>query len=175
MSRSGAMGAALQQRLAPLRARWDALPVRDRRALLLMTAVLAVALAWWLVVAPVRDYAAGEVQRLAAEQDNLAWMQANASAARQAARAGRGLPAGQSLLAVINASAREAGLNLQRFEPEGEQKVRVTLENAVFTDVMRWVVGLESRYGVVVLSLNADHPPAQPGLANIRLTLGRGD
>ena len=167
---------AWQQVLAPWRARWQALPLRDRRALAVLAAALAATLSWLAVVAPVMGYAQREVERLAAEQENLAWMQANAAAARQAARNGAGaLPAGQSLLAAVNASAREAGLNLQRFEPEGEEKVRVTLENAVFIDVMRWVVGLEARYGIAVLNFTADHPPGQPGLANIRLTLGRAE
>jgi len=104
---------------------------------------------------------------------DLAWMQANAAAVRQAAKAGSaGHPAaGQSLLAITNASALAAGLKLQRFEPEGERRVRVTLENAVFTDVMGWIVDLEQRNGVTVESFSADGQP-QPGIVNIRLTLG---
>lgn len=173
MKRLGTLAASINTALAPWRARWDALGLRDRRALLLMAVAIAAVIVWQLILVPVTGYAASQVARLADEQQNLAWMQANASRAREAgAGAAAALPAGQSLLAVLNSSARDAGLNLQRFDPDGESRVRIAMENAVFTDVMRWVVDLERRYGVVVSSLSAEHQ-AQPGVVNIRLVLER--
>lgn len=157
-------------RIAPLQARWRQLPVRDQRALAAMVGALAVAVLWFALAVPAMNYAQSAREDLESARADLGWMQANAGRARQLAGAG-GLQAGQTLLSAVNASAQQAGLNLQRFEPDGEQRVRVTLENAVFTDVMRWVVDLERRYGVRVEHFNAD-VQAQPGIANIRLTLG---
>ncbi|MFZ5722940.1 MAG: type II secretion system protein GspM [Pseudomonadota bacterium] len=164
------LSAALSARLAPLQSRWRELPTRDRRALTVLGLALAAAVCWFAVVVPVTDYAQSARDDLQTAREDLGWMQANAVRARQAS-AHRGLEAGQSLLSAVNASAQQAGLNLQRFEPDGEQRVRVTLENAVFTDVMRWIVDLERRYGLRVEHFNAD-VQSQPGLANIRLTLG---
>lgn len=164
---------AVSPRLAPLAARWALLPLRDRRALAGLGAFFLAILVWLALIAPILHYADRERARMISAQEDLAWMQANAAAVRQAAKAGSaGHPAaGQSLLAITNASALAAGLKLQRFEPEGERRVRVTLENAVFTDVMGWIVDLEQRNGVTVESFSADGQP-QPGIVNIRLTLG---
>lgn len=154
-----------------LRARWFAMPTRDRRALLALSVFFVVAGCWYGVVQPALQFAEKGKADLAAARADLAWMQVNALAARQAAAQGVAADSGQSLLSAVNGSARSIGLNLQRFEPEGERRVRVTLENAVFTDVMRWVVLLESRYGLVVEHFNADS--RQPGLVNVRMTVGK--
>lgn len=154
------------------RARWQAMPQRDQRALAALTLFFVLVSGWLFVVAPVLDYAGNSRTELERVQADFAWMQANAGQARQAGSGASQLAPGQSLLSVINASAQESGLNLQRFEPDGDSRVRVTLENAVFTDVMRWIVLLQQRYGIGVDQFNAD-PQAQPGVVNIRLTLGR--
>lgn len=167
------MKTLMRQQLQPWLARWHGLPLRDRRALAGLSLFFVVLVIWLGVVSPLRGWVARAQADVVTAQDDLAWMQANAAAARRAAASGAAgrLPQGQSLLAVVNASAGEAGINLQRFEPDGEQRVRVTLENAVFTDVMRWIVQVEQRHGLVVENFSADSLP-QPGLANIRLTLG---
>lgn len=174
MSRLAKVRGAMDAQIAPWRVRWLALSVRDQRALALMLAAIAAAAIWWLLISPLATWKDRQVQRYTDEQESLAWMQANAQVARQVAGqlpAARG-DEGQSLLAVVNASAREASLNLQRFEPDGEQRVRVTLEKASFTDVMRWVVDLERRHGIVVSNMTADNQ-GQPGIVNIRLALER--
>jgi general secretion pathway protein M len=162
---------ALRPLFAALRIRWDGMPLRDRRALAALAVFFSLAGGWLGVVQPALTFADEGREALESAAMDLAWMQANATVARQAAAQGPGANDGQSLLSAVNGSARGMGLNLQRFEPEGEQRVRVTLENAVFTDVMRWVVLLETRYGLVVEHFNADS--RQPGVVNIRMTVGK--
>jgi len=161
---------ALAARIAPLQARWQHLPARDQRALAVMALAVAAALLWFALAVPAMNYAQSAREDLESARADLGWMQANAARARQLGGAG-GLQPGQTLLSAVNASAQQAGLSLQRFEPDGDQRVRITLENAVFIDVMRWIVELERRYGIRVEHFNAD-VQAQPGIANIRLTLG---
>lgn len=164
---------ALAPLLRPLASRWQAMPTRDRRALFVLGAVAMLLSGWFGIVAPVTDFADGQVSALREAQQDLAWMQANADAARRAGMNGGPAAAatGQSLVAAVNATAQSAGVRLQRFEPDGLQRVRVTLESAVFTDTLRWIVGLHE-LGLVVESFTAD-PLPQPGLVNIRMTLGR--
>lgn len=161
----------LSSRIAPLMLRWSALPLNDRRALSVLGAFMIIMVLWFGIISPIINYADRAQARLLTAQADLAWMQANAAAARRAGTVSSvSLKTGQSLLAAVNSSAREAGLNLQRFEPAGEQRVSVTLENAVFTDVMAWLVTLEKQYGFVIQSVSADNQP-QAGIVNIRLTL----
>lgn len=163
---------SLAARLAPLQARWQAMPLRDRRAFAALSLFLGAVLLWLAIIAPAFRFAANAHERLGAARADFSWMTGHASEARQAAQsAARGLPAGQSLMAVVSSSAGQAGINLQRFEPDGAQRVRVSIENAAFTDVMRWVVLLEQQYGLRVSAFTAD-AVAEPGIANIRLTVG---
>lgn len=164
--------ASVTMQIAALQSRWQIMPLRDRRALGSLVLFFVLVGGWLGVVSPAINFARDARAELEQAQEDLIWMQANALAARQAgARPGQA-GVGQSLLTAVNASARSSGLNLQRFEPDGEQRVRVTLENAVFTDVMRWVVTLQQQYGLAIDSFSAD-AQAQPGIVNIRLTVGR--
>lgn len=164
--------ASVPPQLAALKSRWLSLPLRDRRALAALAIFFVLAGGWLGVVSPAMNFAGDSRAALEQAQADLIWMQANALAARQAGARATQAGVGQSLLTAVNASARSSGLNLQRFEPDGEQRVRVTLENAVFTDVMRWVVILQEQYGLAIDSFSAD-AQAQPGIVNIRLTVGR--
>jgi general secretion pathway protein M len=166
------MKAAVATSLNSLRTRWQAMPLRDQRALAALTAFAVLLALWVALIAPLHNFAGSSQTAYAQAQTDLAWMQANACTARQAGATQGRLAEGQSLLSAVNASARESGLNLQRFEPDGDARVRVTLENAVFTDVMRWIVVLQNRYGLAIESFHADQQ-AQPGVVNIRMTVGR--
>lgn len=165
------MKAAVGKQLAPLRAKWSALPLRDRRALLALGSFFALVFVWLLVLQPFLVWHAATRARLVQEQDNLAWMQQNAPLAQQLGDAPAGPAAGQSPATLVSAAARQAGINLQRFEPDGDARVRVSLEKVPFVDLMRWLVTLEQRHGLIVQSLNADND-GTAGLVSARITLG---
>lgn len=59
---------------------------------------------------------------------------------------------GQSLLSVVDRTAKSGrlGTALKRVQPDGEKRVRVWMEAASFDDVMRWLVLLDTRYGVSI-------------------------
>lgn len=104
------------------------------------------------------------------------WMH---SAAQQVARL-RGVqsrgPAhgtgGRSLLAVVDQTAKQAGLGgaIKRVEPDKEDSVRVWFEQVAFDDMVRWLSSLRQRYAVQVDTVTIDRQP-QPGLVNARLVL----
>ena len=58
----------------------------------------------------------------------------------------------QSLLSVVDSTAKSGSLGaaLKRVQPDGEKRVRVWMEAANFDDVIKWLVLLDSRYGVGV-------------------------
>lgn len=166
------MNPVIERQLAPLRAKWSVLPVRDRRALLLLGSFFAVVLLWLLLVSPFLGWQSGVRERLVTAQEDLAWMQQNAALAQQVGNAAPAGPAGgQSPATLVSSAARQAGINLQRFEPDGDARVRVSLEKVAFVDLMRWLVTLEQRHGLVVQSLSADSD-GSAGLVSARLTLG---
>jgi general secretion pathway protein M len=61
---------------------------------------------------------------------------------------------GQSLLSLIDRTAKSGSLGtaLKRVQPDGEKRVRVWMEAANFDEVIKWLVLLDTRYGVDVES-----------------------
>lgn len=81
-------------------------------------------------------------------------------------------PAGPAVPAptVVATSAPAFGLAVQRVEPEGAS-TRVVLDNAVFADLLRWLVELEARHSLRILAVELERRP-EPGVVSARVTLG---
>ncbi|MGC8118879.1 type II secretion system protein GspM [Marinobacter sp. VGCF2001] len=168
-----------QPAIGKLIARYDQLPTRDRQALTILGIALFLALLYMLVWQPVtrfHDHAASERENAV---ELLAWVQANKAAiqrlgtadgASSAAAGGNKPQDGRALMALVTRSAGEAGLSLQRFEPSGEDAIRVWLENAPYADVAAWLERLHSQNGVVIDQAAMDRGNA-PGQVSVRLTL----
>lgn len=132
---------------------WNALAERDRRFLAIGAAVVAALLFWALWFDPLRVARAGLADSVRQAEADLVYMQA--AAQRLAALQSGGSASvfergGRSLLALADASAREAQLAnaLQRVEPLSSGRVSVWLEAAAFDAVAGWLEQLQQRYGV---------------------------
>ncbi len=137
----GAKFDALSKQLAPLRAWWSSLPLRERRLVLLAGAVVGIFLAWSLAIVPawrtVRD-APAQIDALDAQ---LQTMQRLAAESREL-RSAPTIPATQSAAALQTASARlgdKAKLSLQ-----GDRAV-LTLEGVDSEPLRSWLA--EARSG----------------------------
>lgn len=71
--------------------------------------------------------------------------------------------------ARVTSSAEAAGLSLSRLEPEGE-RLRVTLEEASFAQVVLWISDLEAEQGVALAAIEMDRRTA-PSVVSARLLL----
>lgn len=151
---------------------WMNLQSRERLTLIVGGAMAIVLLIYLLVVEP---YQAG-LKRLESSVDEqrqvLAWMKQASAQVKQAqgdAKAGI-RPQGQSLLSVVDGSARRHGLAkaIKRVQPDGVKAVRVWLEQAVFDDFLKWVVQLEQDYGLSMDEVMVEREEA-PGLVRVRL------
>ncbi|SEP95843.1 general secretion pathway protein M [Ectothiorhodospira magna] len=154
---------------------WQACSSRDRRTLIIGGLLLLLILPYGLIWLPLNDRldnAARTVERL---QNDLDWMMA-ASAQVQAARGqSSDLPrvqGAQSLLGLVDATARQANLasGLRRVQPEGAGTVRVWMEHVAFDDLLRWLDGLVQEYGIQVTGLVVDRQ-SEAGRVNVRLVL----
>ena len=154
---------------------WRTLAERDRRMLGIGAVVVAAMLFWALVFDPLlasrRTLADSVVQ---AEAD-LVYMQAASQqlAALQSSGTGsvfdRG---GRSLLALADASAREAQLAnaLKRVEPVSAGRVSVWLESASFDAMAGWLEQLQQRFGVRTEEFSLSRATG-PGLVDARVVL----
>ncbi len=78
-------------------------------------------------------------------------------------------PGRQFLNNLINTEARKNGLaNSLKTKAESNNKVRVSMDNVPFDNVMKWLDQLVSRHGVIVTKLTADR---QPSVGRVNVTV----
>jgi len=148
------------------------LSARDRR-LLLVGAVALLALLLFGLIVPLERAAAKERAKLTQKRAELAWMQSHAAQLQD-------LPAppadsGESLLVIIDRSARESGLagSLAGSEPGSAGSLSIRLEKAPFDALVAWLARLSQQNGVLVDSATIEKAGA-PGLVNAALVLHAG-
>lgn len=145
--------------LKRLRSWLASLEPRERRMLVIAMLVLAVFIPYQFIWSPLQSGLTDLESRVARQQAALQAMQALAAEARRLKQQGvaaGSLAAGQSLLTVTDASARQQlGSAVENVREEGEG-VRVQLKNAAFDDVMRWLDAMQQRYGAVASEISID-------------------
>jgi len=142
---------------------------RDRRTLLI-GGVIAVILFVFAVVLPLDRNVSHLHDQVARKQADLVWMR---TAAPEIAAAGpvRGT-SGESLIVIVDQSAREAGLgnSLAGSQPSGRGGLSVQLEKAPFDALVGWLARLSQQNGVQIESATIDSAGA-PGTVNASLVL----
>jgi general secretion pathway protein M len=141
---------------------------REQLALRVLGGFLLLAFLATLVLLPLHRFNADSIAAFQAQQDTLAWMQANRAAIGTAANTQR--KPGDSVLTLANQSARELGLAFKRYEPSGERGLNLWLEQVPFDQVVKWLAILERDYGVIAVDFSASRRD-EAGLVDVRLIL----
>jgi general secretion pathway protein M len=147
---------------------------RERRLVLIGALVLGLLFVYWILLDPMLSAYRERAAQVEQQRASLAWMQQSAvriQQLQQASGGGQGL-GGRSLLAVVDGSAREAGLgnSLSRVRPDGALAVRVWFEGVPFDALVEWLGRLEQDYRVQVKLITLERQP-QPGRVHAQLTL----
>lgn len=159
-------------------AQYDQLPRRDQQALLVLGAAVVVAILYFAIWRPAVSYHDDAVNSRENAAALLGWMDANRDSlqrlsggvsAQSSADVDR--PAdGRALMALVTRTAGESGLTLQRFEPSGDDAIRVWMEKVPFGQVASWLETLNTDNGVEIEQASMDRQN-EPGLVSVRLTL----
>ncbi|NWN90558.1 type II secretion system protein M [Marinobacter adhaerens] len=159
-------------------AQYDQLPRRDQQALTILAIAVFLGFLYFAVWRPVTDFHNRAETSKQSASELVAWMQANRPAIRRLASNGGGpasvsaeVPAdGRELMGLVTRSARESGLTLQRFEPSGDNAIRVWVDSAVYAEVAAWLEMLSDQHGVTIDQAALDRAN-KPGRVSARLTL----
>ena len=156
---------ALDERLAQL-------SQRERR-ILQAGALLAPVLLVVGVLLPLDHSVAQTHARVLKKSNDLEWMQSVAGEIRAAPQPPS--TAGESLLVIVDRSARESGLAeaLAGSEPAGPQGLSLRLQKAPFDVLMGWLGRLAQQNGIRVDSATIDNA-GSPGLVNAAVVLHAG-
>ena len=146
------------------------LSARERNLVYAAGALLAVAFAYLVLVLPVQKSGSRMAARVVQKTTDLAWMRAQAPQVMAVAGVA-GSAGGESLVVLVDRTAREAGLGtaLRDQSPDGNAGLRLRLEGAPFDTLVTWLASLQQQHGVSIESANID--AASPGLVNATLSL----
>lgn len=158
-----------------LTAHYDQLGTRDQRALQVLALAFALTVAYLGVWRPISDFRSESRADMEASRELLEWVRSQEPAARAVAEMDsepgeQGSLGDGDLLKTVTDSADSSGMPLQRFEPSGDESMRIWLEKVPFTDLTQWLAHLESKYGIVVDQASVDRGD-DPGLVDANITL----
>lgn len=175
---------ASQQRFSPAvdktRLRWQALAPRERRLVIVASAVLGAALTWTLLIEPPLKTLAQQrdaLPKLRAQAALVADLTAQASALRRQSPA---MVAALPATSEIAASLSRAGLSSEQWKLEPTEgkppAIVLTLRQASSAVLMNWLDGASRDWGLSVSSVDLDratnpHGRPLPGQVNGRITL----
>ncbi len=163
----------IAQLLQSLQSRYWSLPHRDRLALTALGGFFLVLILVYGIILPAHEYSKSADADYQKYKDEYQWFKSKESEVRaltsvkQTSRS-----SGKSMLSLANSSAKQRKISFKRTEPEGDNGLRVWLENVNFNDIVLWLDTLKNRYGVVAKQINIDRQDVA-GKANAKIVLLR--
>jgi len=153
---------------------WHNLQPREQWVLMGGAAVLALLMLYSLVLDPYQKEMARLHQSVSAKRLDLHAMQQAAAeiATLRGSGAGGQLPAGQSIMGVVDSSAKQfsVGGGIKRVQPEGDHTVKVWAEQIPFDDLIRWLDELQKKYGIATYAITIERQETN-GLVNVHMEL----
>lgn len=156
-----------------LRAALADLAPRERAMVLSGAAVVGVTLLYLLIWEPLASAHRTRAEALRTERLLAVRIEQAAAQARVSA-SGRAADRSISLLAAVDQTSRSPTLGKApaRVQPEGDREVKVWLEDVPFSNLLRWLQDLQTRYGITASSAEIERGSA-PGVVSARVSLVR--
>ncbi|HEY3645863.1 MAG TPA: type II secretion system protein M [Gammaproteobacteria bacterium] len=155
---------------------YQSLEQREQRILAAGAVFVVVMVLYLLLLAPYFNSRHRLEASIQQRQTEVAWM-GPAAAQLQALRGQQpsGVPANQSLLAVVTRSASDAGFSqvMKQAQTDNDGSVRVQMQGVSFDNLIRWLGSLRHQYGISVRDLSAQKTAAA-GNVDTTLTLVSG-
>lgn len=150
---------------------FDNLSERERR-LLKYGGIAAVLILVFGVLIPLDSSVSKARARIVQKQADLVWMRGVAPFLAATAPMHTGGTGGESLIVIVDRSARESGLGgaLAGTEPSGPGGIQVRMEKASFDAMIGWLSRLSQQNGIGVDGATIDSAGA-PGIVNAAIVL----
>jgi general secretion pathway protein M len=154
-----------------MRAWFERLQPRERWIVLIGGVAAVVIVLWGLIYKPLSDGSERLRESVAMKQRLLVDLARAAGTGPVGAQNG-GASSGQTLVVLVDTTAREHGLTFPRMRPDGANGIAVTFSNAPFDDLLEWLITLQTTHSVSVESASFTSA-RQRGLVNGQLFLRR--
>lgn len=158
--------------LAVVQQWFDKLAPRERWMVMAGALLALVALIFAVGIRPVYRARAAAAEQLVEQRRLLADIEQVARRFGPQSAAAATPVSGESVVVLIDRSTRERGLSsyLKRNQPEGNDGVRLRMENAPFDELLLWLSDVQSGQGLAAVSASFD-PSGEPGRVNANLVL----
>lgn len=163
----------LKEYYAQARRRYWMMASHERMVVNALALVVVVLLVFLIVVNPALQKRAQAEVELNAKRSVLQWVKDNEHRALQASSlstSGSAPKSGQALMALVTSSSSQMGVSLKRYEPEGDEKLRVWLEDQSFNKTMRWLDSLQKQHGMTIVNVAVD-ASKEPGIVTAKIVL----
>ncbi len=156
-----------------LQKKFDMMSSREQLLLKLMFVALLMVLAYAVMWRPAQAYMQSAEAQLQQAQELVALIHKNQSVLRsRSASSGSNTAAldSQQLVSSVTNMARQHQLTLKRFEPSGENKVKVWVDDVPFNNMIAWLTQLHESLGIRVELVTIEKQDTE-GRVTARLTL----
>ena len=144
------------------------LSVRDRLAVNVLTLLVSLYFITSVFLSPALKYLFAAEKNYQQQIENHAWMLEQQPIVKEMLAIKPAVREG-SLLSIASATAKQFDITFNRFEPVGDDKVRLRLDQVEFNALVSWLGVLESDKGIVAVDISLD--AASSGYVSVRLTI----
>lgn len=143
---------------------WAGLQQREQQLLAWAAVVVCIGLFYWLLWQPLHQTNTQQQQRVQAAERQLSQLQQVLPQLKAAGT--KTARSGGSIQQIISNSARSAGVNVSRMQPQNEQ-LTLVLEDLSFEKLLGWLHTLQYQHGVRLVNLDVATAD-KPGIVRVR-------
>lgn len=164
----------LEPYFAQLNARVSRLEAREQKVLLLLGIFLSGMFLYAVLWLPMENAVQQAEQLRNNKQQLVVWLRSDAVTKHVgAADQSSNMPKNTNqapLASLVNQTAQASQILIKRFEPEGNNKLRVGLDDVSFSALMLWLQELETKFAIQASNFSLENAQ-QNGRVNVKLVL----
>jgi len=158
-----------------LQKQYEMLPPRDRSVLKIFSIILMMFIIFYAMWLPAHGYMENAQRDVEQNKQLLTLVKQNKALLSSLSRSSGSsktdkVMSSQQLVSSVTNMAKRNGVLLKRFEPSGERKIKVWVDNASFDKMISWLTALNKSLNVSVEQISIEKDDAA-GLVSARLTL----
>ncbi|MDP5209071.1 type II secretion system protein M [Microbulbifer sp. 2205BS26-8] len=159
----------MKEQIQQWQQKWRTLSPSDQRALSILGFFAGTLFIVFGLFAPAKGFFDEARVRAQESRELIRWMQSQRPVLERIKPAGTGTRASGTLLQRVTGAAKQHQVTIKRFEPEGDNRIRLWIEEARYQDLQPWINQLIQAQ-LTVRTINMDALPEQ-GMVSARLTV----
>tara|TARA_E500000331_G_scaffold214151_1_gene205372 strand:+ start:147 stop:635 length:489 start_codon:yes stop_codon:yes gene_type:complete len=153
-----------------IRQRIQELERKEKLAILALSVFLAFLMFFLVIWLPIYEYREKQRDSYQRSLDLLLYLQSTEEEARSVKVEGSNRMSGQTLLTKVTRTAKTAGIQPSRLQPEGNDSVSIWFDSVSYRELMLFLERLQLREAIYVIQLSIDKGN-QSGIISSRVTV----